>query len=83
MKRRQFLSGALAAGAAISLAPGRVLGANDDIRLVVDTAAEPLTLGPMLTMDPKTERFVGDFAAEANRLTSREYREPFVVRDEV
>ena len=35
MKRRQFLTGALAAGAALSLAPGRVLGANDEIRLGV------------------------------------------------
>ena len=35
MKRRQFLTSALAAGAAVSLAPARVLGANDDIRLGV------------------------------------------------
>lgn len=37
------------------------------------------TLGPLLTYDPKRERFTGDFADEAEKLSRREYREPFVV----
>ncbi len=45
----------------------------------VDLEKTPATLGPMLTMDPDTERFVGEFSAEANKLISREYRKPYVV----
>ena len=41
----------------------------------------PLTLGPVLQMDPKTERFIDNDAA--NKLLTREYREPFVVPAEV
>jgi predicted dehydrogenase len=35
-------------------------------------------LGRRLTFDPKTEKFVND--AEADKMLTREYREPFVVR---
>ncbi|MBN1347132.1 MAG: Gfo/Idh/MocA family oxidoreductase [Phycisphaerae bacterium] len=35
-------------------------------------------LGRTLTFDPKTERFVGDGAKEANAFVTREYRKPFV-----
>jgi predicted dehydrogenase len=49
------------------------LRAND-----VDFAAKEV-LGPMLTFDAKEERFVGEFAEEANPLLTREYRSPFVV----
>ncbi|HUV66086.1 MAG TPA: Gfo/Idh/MocA family oxidoreductase [Sedimentisphaerales bacterium] len=42
-----------------------------------------LTLGAMLTMDTDKERFVGPMGEEANMLLSRNYREPFVVRDTV
>jgi len=35
MKRREFLKASLATGSALSLLPGRVLGANDDIRIGV------------------------------------------------
>jgi hypothetical protein len=45
----------------------------------VDLGATPAVLGPWLTIDPKQERFVGDFAAAANALAKREYRPPFVV----
>jgi len=45
----------------------------------VDLDAKPATLGPLLTYDSKQERFTGDFADEANKLSRREYREPFVV----
>ena len=37
----------------------------------------PLTLGPWLTCDPKTERFVDNKAA--NALLTRDYRAPYVV----
>jgi len=40
-----------------------------------------LTLGPRLTMDPKTERFTGEWADKANPLLTRPYRKPFVVPD--
>jgi hypothetical protein len=35
------------------------------------------TLGVSLTMDPRSERFVGNDAA--NAMLAREYRKPFVV----
>jgi predicted dehydrogenase len=37
------------------------------------------TLGPMLTMDTRSERFVGPLAESANALSTRAYREPYVV----
>jgi hypothetical protein len=43
----------------------------------VDLDRTPLTLGPELAMDPKTERFIDN--ASANALLTREYRKPFVV----
>jgi hypothetical protein len=54
------------------------LAAND-----VDLEKTPATLGPMLTLDSDTERFTGEFSAEANRFVSREYREPYVVPAQV
>jgi hypothetical protein len=41
------------------------------------------TVGPTLTFDPKTERFTGDLADEANKHISRDYRKPFVVPETV
>ena len=43
----------------------------------VDIAKDKLTLGLMLKMDPKTERFVGH--AKANQLLTRPYRSGFAV----
>ena len=43
----------------------------------VDLKDTPLTLGPVLTMDTKAETFPKHKAA--NKLLTREYREPFVV----
>ena len=40
-------------------------------------------LGPVLNIDPKAERFVGDHAEAANKLLTREYRKGFVVPDNV
>jgi predicted dehydrogenase len=43
----------------------------------VDISGNVLTLGPWLTFDPKSEKFVGN--DEANALARGRYREPFVV----
>lgn len=48
------------------------LKAND-----VDVTATPLTLGPVLKMNPRSETFPGN--AAANKLVTRNYRPPFVV----
>jgi predicted dehydrogenase len=45
----------------------------------VDLGATPAVLGPWLTYDTKQERFVGEFAQEANALSRRTYRAPFVM----
>jgi len=50
------------------------LGANG-----IDLAHTPATLGALLTVDANTERFIGEFSPEANRLVARDYRPPFVV----
>jgi len=49
----------------------------------VDIQKEPLTIGPYLTFDKTSEKFVGQASDWANMLTRRNYREPFVVPDEV
>ncbi len=49
----------------------------------VDFAREPATLGPSLTFDRNSERFVGEQADAANALVKDTYREPFVIPDEV
>jgi hypothetical protein len=43
----------------------------------VDLKKTPATLGAVLKMDPKTERFIGNAPADA--MLTREYRAPFVV----
>lgn len=45
----------------------------------VDLGATPATLGPWVTFDAKEERFVGEFAGEANQLSRRQDRAPFTV----
>ena len=45
----------------------------------VDLVATPATLGPWVTFDAKQEQFVGEFAKQANALSKRDYRKPFVV----
>lgn len=47
----------------------------------VDLDKSPLSLGVALTMDPKTERFLGNRAA--NEMLTRPYRKPYVVPEEV
>jgi hypothetical protein len=64
---------------AVADALGRMeehLAAND-----VDLKKATLTLGPVLEMNPKTERFTNNEAA--NKLVTREYRKPYVVPEKV
>jgi len=49
----------------------------------VDVKATPRILGPWLEIDTDNERFIGDFHEEANKLLRRQYREPFVVPEQV
>ena len=49
----------------------------------VNLENEPMTIGPMLTMDPEKEVFVGEYSDWANMYLKRNYREPFVVPEEV
>jgi len=49
----------------------------------VDPASTSLRVGPLLTFDPKAERFVGNDAANRDLIMKREYRKPYVVPDEV
>jgi predicted dehydrogenase len=46
----------------------------------VDLTKSPATLGAVLNMDPKTERFDNK---QANQMLTREYRKPFVVPEKV
>ena len=47
----------------------------------VDISKTPLTLGVPLVMDPKTEKFTGNDAA--NAMLTRPYRAPYIVPDKV
>ena len=47
----------------------------------VDLKTTPATLGAALRMDPATERFQDN--AAANQMLTREYRAPFVVPEKV
>ena len=49
----------------------------------IDLKKTPIRMGPMLTMDPQTERFTGPFSDTANMFLSRNYREPYVVPEKV
>jgi predicted dehydrogenase len=49
----------------------------------VDLEKEPLTMGPMLTMDPQKEQYVGEYGDMANMYLKRNYREPFIVPENV
>ncbi len=45
----------------------------------IDLGATDATRGPWVSFDSREQRFVQDFASEANHLSRRHYREPFVV----
>jgi predicted dehydrogenase len=47
----------------------------------VDIKVDQLTLGEFLKMDPKTEKFIGNAAAD--KLLTRDYRAPYIVPEKV
>lgn len=49
----------------------------------IDLQANPVKLGATLNFDVDAEKFVGDMSYEANMFLSRNYREPFVVPENV
>ena len=49
----------------------------------VNLENEPITIGPMLTMDAAKEQYVGEHSDLANMFLKRNYREPFVVPEKV
>lgn len=49
----------------------------------VDLDKKPVTLGAILTFDPQSERFIGEFSQQANEFLSRPYRQPFEVPQKV
>ncbi|MCD6321730.1 MAG: Gfo/Idh/MocA family oxidoreductase [Clostridiales bacterium] len=49
----------------------------------IDWEKDDVMMGPMLEFDNNTEKFVGDYATEANKLITRKYRKPFVVPEKV
>jgi len=55
--------------------------ANVKTALGMDLGRATYQLGPVLQIDPQAEKFIGN--AEADKLLTREYREPFVVPKEV
>lgn len=50
---------------------------------IVSLKKTPVVLGPWLKMNSRKERFFGKFSRQANKLLTREYREPFVVPEQV
>ena len=71
-----------------------VLGAHEEVRrswndmqeglnnaIGLDLPKSTFQLGSMLRFDPENEKFIGN--AEADKLLTRNYREPFVVTEEV
>jgi predicted dehydrogenase len=49
----------------------------------VNLEKEPITLGPVLTMDPQKEQYVGECSELANMFLKRNYREPYVIPENV
>lgn len=49
----------------------------------IDLKRTPIRMGPMLTVDPQTERFVGEYSDMANMYLSRNYRAPYLVPEKI
>jgi len=49
----------------------------------VDLEHEPMTIGPVVEFDTENEKFVGEFGEMANMYLRRNYREPYIVPDQV
>jgi hypothetical protein len=45
----------------------------------IDISKEKATLGPLLTMNPETETFIGARADDANKMLTKKYRKSFVI----
>ncbi len=45
----------------------------------IDISKEKATIGPLLTMEPDAEEFIGPHADEANKLLTKKYRKGFVI----
>ena len=45
----------------------------------IDLSKEKVTLGPLLTMNPDTEKFTGPNAGNANKMLTKKYRKGFVI----
>ena len=45
----------------------------------IDISKEKATIGPLLTMNPDTEEFIGPNADEANKMLTKKYRKGFVI----
>ena len=50
---------------------------------IADVQKTPRIMGPWVTVDPDSEKFVGEFSDQANAYLSRNYREPFIVPENV
>ncbi len=49
----------------------------------INIAKNMAVLGPLLTMDPNTEKFIGPTSDKANEFLTRQYRKPFVLAEEI
>jgi len=49
----------------------------------IDLQKNPVSIGPMLTFDTESEKFIGEDSYYANMFLSRNYRPPFVVPETV
>jgi len=49
----------------------------------IDLKRTPIQMGPMLTVDPQAERFVGTGSETANMYVSRNYRAPYIVPEKI
>jgi hypothetical protein len=78
-KSREELEAALKTDATLTESFGRM--AEHLAKNNVDVTIDRVTLGMALTMDPQSERFIGNDQASA--MLTREYRAPFVVPEKV
>ena len=66
-----------------SVTPAAAAGGKERLYVVThaDDDVDRAALGPWVTLDADTGRFVGPLAQGANELSRREYRKPFVVAE--
>ncbi len=49
----------------------------------INIAKNMAVLGPLLAMDPNTEKFIGPASDKANEFLTRQYRKPFVLAEKI